>query len=186
MNINYNKKALKIAVLIATSLLIAGVSASTYYTMFMNATVTIGGNEITFTPGGDWRDATCTMGSGNQTVALGLQGEDGSITTIGDPVRIANSGSGSHILNLQLDTWTGDSEAGDLNYIDITLYDSVTGGSAQGTTIHLVPGGSGQVTTTGNVTIAASPATWRVQWTIYWAAGATTSGVDVHLKLSVY
>jgi hypothetical protein len=180
MNAKY-KKSLKITVLLLTSLLIAGVSATTYYTMFMIANVNIGGNGVTFTPGLDW--GSSSMGSGNQTVTLSLQGEDGAVTTIGDPVRILNSAGASRILNLQLDTWNGESET-DLNYIDITIYDDVSGGSAQGTTIHLVPG-AGDVTETGNVTITDG-ATWRAQWVIYWQAGATTSGVTVNLEMSVY
>ncbi len=181
MNVNINRKALKIAILLMTSLLIAGVSASTYYTMFMNASVGIAGNEVTFTPGADF--GSSSMGAGNQTVTLSLTGDDGAITTTSDPVRILNSGAAAHNLNLQLDSWNGDSET-DLNYIDVTIYDSTTGGSAQGTTIHLVPGGSGQVATTGSVSIPATT-TWRVQWVIYWQAGATTSGVTVNLRLTV-
>jgi hypothetical protein len=175
-----NKKSLKIAILLLTSLLIASVSASTYYTMFMTGNITIGGNEVTFTPGGDW--GTSTMGTGNQTVSLNLAGEEGAVTTISDPVRILNSGTGSHDVNLQLVTWDGDSED-DLNYIHITIYNDASGGTAQNATIQLVPNSS-DPTETGWITIGASQ-TFRVEWVIYWQAGATTSGVTVSLKLDV-
>jgi hypothetical protein len=179
MNAKY-KKSLRIAVLLVTSLLIASVSAATYYTMFMNASVGIAGNEVTFTPGTDW--GSSTMGGGNQSVTLSLAGDAGAITTISDPVRILNSGAGAHNLNLQLDTWNGESET-DLNYIHVTIYNDVSGGSAQGTTIELVPGGA-DVTETGTVSIGAG-ATWRVEWVIYWKDTATSETVTVSLQLDV-
>lgn len=179
MNMNMNKKAIKIAVLLATSLLIAGVSAATYYTMFINATVGFGDNLVTFNPGADW--GSSTMVEGNQSVSLAVNGDKGAITIVGDPLRIINGDSVAHSLNLVLDSWDGDSNT-HLNYIDITIYNSVNGGSAQGTTIHLLPG-SGDVTETGSVSIPAG-ATWRVQWTIYFDDQATST-VAVHLKLNV-
>jgi hypothetical protein len=179
MNVNY-KKVLRMAVLLVISLLIASVSAATYYTMFMDATVGIAGNEVTFTPGLDW--GSSTMGGGNQSVSLGLAGDAGANTTISDPVRILNSGSGDYDLNLQLDTWDGEAET-DLNYIRVTIFNDVSGGTAEGATIELVPGGA-DVTETGTVTIGATT-TWRVAWIIYWKDTATTETVTVNLKLDV-
>jgi hypothetical protein len=179
MNVNY-KKVLRMAVLLVISLLIASVSAATYYTMFMDATVGIAGNEVTFTPGLDW--GSSTMGGGNQSVTLGLTSDAGANTTISDPVRILNSGSGTYDLNLQLVTWDGESET-DLNYIRVTIYNDVSGGTVEGTTIELVPGGA-DVTETGTVTIGATT-TWRVAWIIYWKDTATTETVTVNLKLDV-
>jgi len=169
MNANY-KKGLRIAVLLVTSLLIASVSAATYYTMFMGADVGITGNEVIFVEGTDW--GSSTMGGGAQSVALILAGDAGAITTVSDPVRIHNSGAGAHNLNLKLDTWDGESET-ELNYIHVTVYNDVSGGSAQGDTIELVPGGA-DVTETGSISIPSAGADWRVEWVIYWKDTATT------------
>jgi hypothetical protein len=185
MNLNTlkNKKSLKIAVMLLSSLLIAGVSASTYYTMLMTANVSVtGGNKVVFSPGTDWSG---TMGDGNQTCTLTLSGGNGTIATFPDPVTINNTDTNSHALNLQLDSWDGNSQS-NLNYINITMYNDVSGGTQQGSTIYLVPGGSGQVTETGSATIAAS-GTWRVEWIIYWKSTAQTGTdtVTVNLKLIV-
>jgi len=185
MNVNSlkNKKSLKIAALLVSSLLIAGVSASTYYTMLMTTNVSVSGqNLVMFSPGADW--GSSTMGDNNQTCTLALSGAAGSIATYPSPVVINNTDtSNGYTVNLQLDSWDGDAET-ELNYINVTVYNDVSAGTQQGDTIYLVPGGSGQVETTGDLTLPAS-GTWRVEWTIYWKATATSETVTVNLKLVV-
>jgi hypothetical protein len=183
MNSIKNKKSLKIAILLLSSLLIAGVSASTYYTMLMTGSVTVtGANKVVFSPGTDW-SASSTMGDANQTCTLALSGGNGTIATYPDPVTINNTDTADHTINLQLDSWNGDSQT-HLNYINITMYNAVSGGTAQGSTIHLVPGSSSP-TETASQTISAG-GTWRVEWTIYWSGTATGSdSVTVNLKLIV-
>jgi hypothetical protein len=178
-----NKKSLKIAVMLLTSLLIASVSASTYFTMLMDANVTVtGANLVVFSPGSDW--GSSSMGDGNQTCTLALSGGAGSIATYPDPVTINNTDtSNGYTLNLKLDSWDGNAQS-QLNYINVTVYNAVSGGTQQGDTIYLVPGGSGQVETTGDLTMPAS-ATWRVEWIIYWKSTATVETVTVNLKLDV-
>jgi len=184
MNIN-GKKSLKIVTLLVTSLLIATVSASTYYSMYMHSH-DIGvdtGNKLFFNQGTDW-PAGSTMGSGNQTVTLsGLKGMNGTATIVGDPVRIYNNDTSSHSINLKRESWNGNAEA-QLNYINVTVYNAVSGGTKQGQTIYLVPGGSGQVTETGSLTIDSGQK-WRVEWTIYWKTTATTQTVNVDLRLDI-
>jgi hypothetical protein len=181
MKINY-KKVSKLAMLLISSAIIATVSASTYYSMFMTANIGVSGaNKIFFTQGTDW--GSSTMGDGNQTVTLSLTGRNGTATVIGDPVRIYNSDTAQHNINLKLDSWNGESQT-QLNYINITLYNSYpTGGTAQGTTIYLVPG-TGDITETGSVPIG-SGATWRVEWIVYWKSTASSQTVDVNLKLEI-
>jgi hypothetical protein len=182
MKINY-KKGLKLTILLITSLLIATVSAGTYYTMYMHAT-NIGvetGSKAAFTPGSQWPTGS-SMGAGNQTVTLdGMKGQNGTATTIEDPVRIRNIGASS--INLKVLSWDGETQT-KLNYINITLWDTVpSGGNQKGNTIYLVPG-SGDVTETGAQPIGAN-AIWRVQWTICWKSDASTETVNVELILEV-
>jgi hypothetical protein len=185
MNFNSikNKKSLKIAIMLLSSLLIAGVSASTYYTMLMNANVSVSsGNLVVFSPGTDW--GSSSMGDGNQTCTLALSGGNGTIATYPDPVTINNTDTSSgYTINLQLDSWDGNDQS-ELNYINVTVYNDVAAGTQQGNTIYLVPGGSGQVETTGDLTIPAS-GTWRVEWIIYWKSTAVSETVTVNLKLVV-
>jgi len=183
MKINY-KKNLKLITLLITSILIATVSASTYYSMFMHAT-DIGvdvGNKVFFTEGVDWT-GTSTMGDGNQTVTLdGMKGKNGTATVISDPVRIYNNDTSSRSLNLKLGSWTGESET-QLNYINITIYNAITDGTKQGETIYLVPR-AGDVTETGSISIGSGE-TWRVEWMIYWKTTASSETVNVDLNLEV-
>lgn len=179
---NNVRKITKLVILLASSMLIAAVSASTYYSMFMSATVSVSGaNKIFFTPGTDW--GSSQMGDGNQTVTLSLSGQNGTATVVSDPVRIYNNDTSAHNINLKLRSWDGESQT-QLNYINITLYNAYpTGGTAQGSTIYLVPG-SGDVTETGSVQIS-SGATWRVQWIIYWKPTASSETVTVDLELEI-
>jgi hypothetical protein len=181
MKINI-KKSMKLLTLLVSSVLIATVSASTYYSMFMTANVGVSGaNKIYFTPGVDW--GSSVMGGGNQTVTLALNGQNGTATIISDPVRIYNNDTSDHYINLKLISWDGESQS-QLNYINITLYNAVTGGTAQGNTIYLVPG-AGDVTETGTVTIGTGE-TWRVEWVVYWKPEAAASEtVQVDLKLEI-
>jgi len=186
MNVNSikNKKSLKIAILLLSSLLIAGVSASTYYTMLMTGNVSVsGGNKVYFSPGTDWGSSTMDD-TGNQTCTLALSGGNGTIATYPDPVTINNTDTVDHTLNLKLASWDGADEA-QLNYINITMYNAASGGTQQGSTIYLVPTGGGtSVTETDEQTILAS-GTWRVEWIIYWKPTALGQSVTVNLKLEV-
>jgi len=183
MKIEY-KKLLKIVVLLITSLLIATVSAATYYTMFMDATVGVAGSKVQFWEGADFDDVGGAITDGRQKVSFSsMNGQNGSLTTVSDPVKINNTDSGnSYTVELKLDSWTG-TAATPMYYINITMYD---GSTKMGENIYLVPGGAGQVDTTGNQTLPAST-DWRVQWDLYWNGTATSSDsvtVNLHLVVS--
>jgi hypothetical protein len=181
------KKSLKLLFLLLTSLLISSVSASIYYTMFMNATIGVTQNKIKFTPGADYLSVGGSITDNNQTVTFSsMSGQIGSLTNITDPVRIRNTDSGSnHTIELKLGSWTGNTYTTQLYYINVTIYDT-SSNLKEGNTIHLVPGGSNQVSTTGRVFPPAN-ALWRVEWDIYWTGSATTSNsVTVDLQLVVW
>jgi hypothetical protein len=112
-----------------------------------------------------------------------MKGKNGTATTISDPVRIYNNDTSAHSINLKLASWDGNSQ-NQLYNITITLYNATTGGTKQGQSILLVPGGSGQVTETSSVSIG-SRETWRVEWVIYWKSTASSETVNVHLELDV-
>ncbi len=182
MKIEY-KKLLKIVVLLITSLLIATVSAATYYTMFMDATVGVAGNKVQFWEGADFTDAGGAITDARQKVTFSsMNGQNGSLTTISNPVTINNThATDSYTIELKLDSWTG-TAATPLYYINVTMYDVST---KMGANIYLVPGGAGQVDTTGQQTLGNMTG-WRVQWDIYWNGTATSSdSVTVNLHLIV-
>lgn len=178
-----SSKSLKLLFLVLSSLLIASVSASIYYTMYMNTTVGVAGNKVKFGPGTDFTTSGGTISNANQTVTFtSMDGQIGSLATISDPVNINNTdASNAHNIELKLSSWTGNTQT-HLYYINVTMYD---GSTKKGANIYLVPGGSGQVSTTGVVSIPAI-AVWRVQWDIYWNGDATISdSVTVNLQLVV-
>lgn len=182
MKINY-KKTLKMTTLLIMSILIATVSAATYYTMFMDADVGVAGNKVRFVAGADFGNVSGSITDSSQKVSFGsMDGVNGSLTTITDPVRVNNTDiSNSYAIELYLDSWTGIA-ATPLYYINVTMYDGAT---KKGDSIYLVPGGAGQVDTTGQQTLPAN-ASWSVQWDIYWNGTATgADSVTVNLKLKV-
>jgi hypothetical protein len=184
MKLNY-KRSFKLITILVSSLLIGTVSASVYYTMFMNATVGVAGNKVQFWAGDDFTTAGGSITDARQKVTFSsMNGINGSITTITDPVKINNTdGSSPHTIELKLDSWTGDSFSAKLYYINITMYDATN--AAKGNEIYLVPGGSGQVSTTGTQSMPVN-AVWRVQWEIYWKGAATASdSITINLKLEV-
>jgi hypothetical protein len=181
------KKSLKLITLLITSLLIATASADVFKNMYMEATPigVAGANKVEFWVGTDFP----TNGSGilitdaRQKVKFtGMEGSPGSATNYSDPVKINNTdSSASHTIELKLISWDAQSSL-PLYYINITLFDE--NNVKKGNTIHLVPDGSGQVESTGDVTMDPSDV-WRVEWIIYWKGGATTETVNVYLQLVV-
>lgn len=177
------KKPLKLLILLLTSLLIATASASVHSNMFMNATVGVTANKVQFWEGTDFTAVGGSITDNHQKVTFSsMDGNNGSRTTISDPVKINNTDTvDAHTIELKLDSWTG-TVSTPMYYINITMYDASN--NTKGATIHLVPDGTGQVNTTGDQSIGATEV-WRVEWIIYWKGSASTETVDVHLLLVV-
>jgi hypothetical protein len=186
MKINY-KKVLKLATLLISSLLIATVSADVFKSMFMEATPigVAGANKVEFWVGTDFptNGTDIEITDARQKVKFtGMEGSPGSATNYSDPVKINNTDTvASHQIELKLNSWDAGATL-PLYYINITLFDDTN--AKNGTTIHLVPGGSGQVESTGDVTMDASDV-WRTEWIIYWKGTAASETVNVYLELIV-
>jgi hypothetical protein len=187
MKINY-KRSLKFVTLLISALLIGTVSATMYNYMYMYATP-IGVKstyDVNFYAGSDTSPAGGTITNNLQTVTFtGMKGSNGTLATYTDAVRICNNATGARSVEVTKDSWTGDTVA-DLNYVNITLYDSSSGFIG---CMSLVPGGkgSGGNSTTGAYNLAGTNAWWRVQWDIFWFANATTSdSVSANLKIIVH
>jgi len=178
------KKPLKLLMILLCSLAIASVSAGVYNSMFMNATVGAVSNLVQFTSGTDTSVTGGTISASGQTVTFThMDGTIGTGKTYTDPVNIANLDSASHVISLNLNSWTGTSST-PMNNITISMYNGAT---KMGSSIVLIPGGGGsEVDTTGNQTIVGS-GVWSVQWSIYWTNSATSSNsVYVSLLLKVW
>lgn len=186
MKINY-KKSLKLITLLITSLFIATVSADVFKNMFMEATPigVAGANKVQFWVGADFptNGTGIQITDGRQKVKFtGMQGSPGVATNYSDPVKINNTdNSDTHMIELKLSSWDAQASL-PLYYINVTLFDESN--VKQGTTIHLVPGGSGQVESTGDVTMGLTDV-WRTEWIIYWTGEAALEQVNVYLALVV-
>lgn len=183
MEINY-KKVLKLATLLISSLLIATVSADVFKTMFMEATPigVAGANKVEFWVGSDFptNGTSIEITDARQKVKFtGMEGSPGTAANYSDPVKINNTDTAAtHQIELKLSSWDAAASL-PLYCINITLFDE--NNVKMGTTIHLVPGGSGQVESTGDVTMDNSDV-WRTEWIIYWKGTAqVTDNVNVYL-----
>jgi hypothetical protein len=164
-------------------LLIASVSANVYTTMYMSAKVGVLSSKIQFVAGSDYSATGGSITNNAQQVTFShMNGTIGGNTTYTDPVNVTNIDSSSHMIELQLSSWTGISST-PLYNITISMFDKTN--ALQGSSIVLVPNGIGQVISTGSVSIEGG-ATWRVQWSIFWTGSATSSNsVNVNLQLVV-
>ena len=173
------RKCLKLLTLLISSLLIAAASASTY-NMFMSATVGVKATEMSFVlHNPDYTTCGGAITDNNQKVTfssmMGMQGGE----TIYNPVDINNANdTAGHLIELKLDSWTGVVGTPLFN-ITITMYDGAT---PKGASIVLIPGGTGQVETSGDQTIPLTT-TWQVEWKIYWTGDATPGSDSVQVNL---
>jgi hypothetical protein len=183
------RKCLKLLTLLISTILIATASATIYKNMYMEATPigVAGASKVQFWVGTDFP----TNGTGifitdaRQKVRFsGMEGSPGNAQNYSNPVKINNTdGTYTHTIELKLLSWDAPADL-KLYYINITLYDE--GNVKQGETIHLVPGGTGQVSSTGDRTMDTLDV-WRTEWIIYWKGTATPGSdtVNVYLQLVV-
>jgi hypothetical protein len=187
MKLNYNlnnRKSVKIAVLLVTSLLISFASVSAYTEMFMHGNnITIGTAGVTFTAGGD----TSTMGGGD---AINTQGtevtfdtipniEPGEIRTYDQAVNITNGAGSTKNITVSFYSLTG-AWSSNFDYVNVTVF--AANGTAMGTTIKIVSSGS-NVTSTGIMSMLNGEV-WAVQWVIK-AKTTATDGQAITLAFKV-
>jgi hypothetical protein len=179
-----NRKILKFAVLLISTILIGFVSAATYSELFMYGTpISIGTASVTFTSGAN----TTAMGGGDAINSQGTEVtfdtiaalEPGEIRTYEEAVNITNGAGSTKALNVSLSALTGNFTA-NFDYLNITVFNST--GAQQGASIEIVSSGS-NVTTSGSLSIPNS-AVWYVRWIIKAKQGAT-NGHSINITLMV-
>jgi hypothetical protein len=174
MNAKY-KKSLKIVTLLVSAVLIATASAATYNYMYQNATIGVETLELTWTTTGA-TDATAagTTIAGSTCTLASLEGPAGGTKTYSDPVRLEATATTTFDLNIA--SITGDT--GDMTSIVVKLYDVV--GGLEGT-LTVWDGSQGSDLTGLTIDLGE---TWRFQWEISWASGASGS-VSVELEVEI-
>lgn len=122
MNINHKKTA-KLVLLLISTLLIASVSAATYYSLTMTSAIEVYESDVYFVVGGDngTEGLVVTFGSQYTTASLsGLRAYPNASFTYTDPVRVRNNGSSTVQLRIAPDT-NPSGNAADFVYVKFLL-----------------------------------------------------------------
>ena len=181
------KKALKMALLLVTSLLIGYVSAASYTELFMSGNITIIQSKVYFVPGSDTNTISSTGIQGNGTTVTfdQIQITPGEVLIYEEAVNITNKAGASKTITLSLDSISGAFTTDNFEYINVSVI--ATNGSTMGNVIHIVPPGStdSNTTTTGPITMPNN-AEWAIKWVIKAANTATVNdSISVTIKVRV-
>jgi hypothetical protein len=177
MNVKY-KKSLKIVTLLITAAFIATVSATTYNYMYQVGNISVQGLDLTWTTTGA-ADATeaGTSITGSTVTLPNLVGPAGGTKTYSDPVRL--TAAADTTFNLKIGSVSGDT--GQMTSIIVVIYD-ITDDVNPVDTLTVWSGGS-QGSDIPDLSILTG-ATWRFQWEISWATGASGT-IDVELQVEI-
>jgi hypothetical protein len=174
------RKALKIMVLLLTSMLISFVSAATYSELYMKATpITISGAQLKFTLGANTTDIGTINSAGTEVTFTGMTVNVSETKTYEQAVNITNYGSGTKTINLTLSSLTGPFSA-NFEFINITILDENE--DQQGNMIRITPYAGQNVTSTGNIQMPGGNTEWTVKWVIK-AKTDASEGAEVNVIL---
>ena len=181
------KKALKMALLLVTSLLIGYVSAASYTELFMSGNISIIQSKVYFVSGSDTNTISSTGIQGNGTTVTfdQIQIMPGEVLIYEEAVNITNKAGASKTITLSLDSISGAFTTDNFEYINVSVI--ATNGSTMGNVIHIVPPGStdSNTTTTGPITMPNN-AEWAIKWVIKAANTATVNdSIDVTIEVKV-
>jgi len=150
------RKETKLVTLLLTSLLIASVSASVYYSLSLEGRVEVSAPKVKLVTASDF--------VGNLTdswVRLYLKSYPNATLTYERAVNISNTGGTNATFRLTPSDPTG-SPAANWTFVNFTVYDNSIPGQVKGTLNYTVSGGNWQNSgQTGTMTIGAG-----VEWTI--------------------
>jgi hypothetical protein len=181
MKINY-KKNLKIITLFLSSLLIATVSASVYYSLTMTSTISVATTNIYFVKGPDNSTAGVVLSSDNKSAQLTtLKAYPNVTTTYDDPIRVKNNAtSGSTNIRLRHVSLTG--SAAQFIFINFTLMD----GTTEKANLDYTSNGA-TWTTPSTTDWSAIPfgEAWTIKIETKAKAGATTDSVTIVIAVDV-
>jgi hypothetical protein len=178
------RKIIKFAVLLATSLLISFASVEAYTEMFMRGSnITIGTAGVRFVEGDD----TVTMGGSD---AINTQGTEvtfdsipsiapGEVRTYNEAVNITNQAGSTKAINISFYSLTGN-WVSNFDYINVTVI--ATNGTEVGTTIRILSSGT-NVTSTGDISMPNN-AEWAIRWVIK-AKTTATEGQNITIVFKI-
>jgi len=118
-------KPLKLLTLLLTSMLIASASATVYYSLIMQPSVTITAAVVAFAQGGDWSAVAGSIGTNATWCSLALKAYPNATLTYDEPLNLTNSGTGVQIRlrRVSISPASGNSQVGNFTFINFTLHD---------------------------------------------------------------
>jgi hypothetical protein len=183
-NVRFPKKSVKVLILVLSSLLIASVSASIYYSMLMQPSVTVTSATVVFVQGAtDWPSGS-TMGSNSTWVSLALKAYPNATLTYDDPLNVSNTDTSPHNFRLRyVSISPANGSATNANFTAINFVVENTAGVAQAS-FNFTTSGNNWLTPTQT---AYMPLPASTQWVIYvqTQAAASANAVTANLVISV-
>ncbi len=170
--------SLEIFALLLAALIIVGVGAAVYNIFYMHfSQVSVEEAKVQFVTGDDSSAAGASIGTnGTSVIFNSVSGWPNATRIYENIVGIKNFDTATRTIELEFDSWSGDTGA--IEYIYVKVFD---GSSQQGSTVEVGTSGS----STGNMQIPAD-ATWRVQLEVKWKANALSAyRVSFTLRLIV-
>lgn len=117
------KRSLKLLTLLLTTMIMSTVSASVYYSMYMQPTVTISQATVIFEQGNDWPTGS-SMGDNSTYVALALKAYPNATLTYEEPLNISNTDSSAHDVRLShvsITPASGSASVSNFTFLNFTL-----------------------------------------------------------------
>lgn len=181
MNAKY-KKSLKIITLLVSALLIATVSATTYYSITTNSTISVATSPVYLVTGTDSSGAGLTIDDPPTSATFSsLQAYPNVTTTYGDAAGVYNSAGSDYNVRLSPVSFSNDN-ADQFKFICFSLMD----GSTRMAFLNYTSDGATWTapTATSWQTISAS-ATWSISIETHAADGATSGEVSIGIAIDV-
>lgn len=181
-NIRFPKTA-KLLILLLSALLIGSASATVYYSMIMQPSVTITGATVVFVQGSDWPTGSA-MGTNSTWVSLALKAYPNGTLTYDQPLNISNTDSASHLFRLRHVSITPVSGTSSVsNFTSITFIVENATGFTQATFSYTTTGTTWNTPgTTSSMTLPAN-----TQWiiSVQTTAAAGANAVTANLQIAV-
>jgi hypothetical protein len=178
-------KTVRLLILLLSALLIGSASATVYYSMIMQPSVTITGATIVFVQGTDWPTGS-TLGTNSTWVSLALNAYPNATLTYDQPLNISNTDSASHLFRLRsisIMPTSGTSSVS--NFTSITFIVEDTTGATQATFSYTTTGTTWNTpATTSYMTLPAST-TWIISAQTTAAAGASSATANIQISVDV-
>jgi len=116
-------RPMKLLTLLLSSMLIAAASAAVYYSMNMQATVTISQAKVIFEQGADWPSGS-SLGTNSTFVSLAVKAYPNATLTYEEPLNISNTDSSAYNVRLRhvsITPASGSASVSNFTFINFTL-----------------------------------------------------------------